>query len=162
MIYSISGELQKSYKLDETYVTHWLIDGLKVVGGSDCLTEWCVWFDKLDCCQIESSSYFFLCCPFFFFSLFAFSFSSVSFSPGSAIEAKIWGTGFVTLTKDLQFIATIDFEKPYQVKLKNPALSAPPACWSFIEPQLSADSTLEVRRWSGMRMCCIRFTIESE
>lgn len=60
------------------------------------------------------------------------------------IDCKIWGSGVVCITGDFQVIAVTNLAEPRSKKLANTGLTSPPVSWTFIEPQYSLSSNLEV------------------
>eukprot|EP01125_Pyxidicula_operculata_P003183 TRINITY_DN1353_c0_g1_i1.p1 TRINITY_DN1353_c0_g1~~TRINITY_DN1353_c0_g1_i1.p1 ORF type:complete len:840 (-),score=158.36 TRINITY_DN1353_c0_g1_i1:45-2564(-) len=61
------------------------------------------------------------------------------------LDAIIWGTGFVCITKQkFELYALLDFDSQIIIKLKNPVIKEPPKAWCIIEPQLSRSNNLEV------------------
>eukprot|EP01127_Copromyxa_protea_P012863 TRINITY_DN3386_c0_g4_i1.p1 TRINITY_DN3386_c0_g4~~TRINITY_DN3386_c0_g4_i1.p1 ORF type:complete len:829 (-),score=130.60 TRINITY_DN3386_c0_g4_i1:29-2515(-) len=76
-------------------------------------------------------------------------------SPG-IIDAKIWGTGLLVLTKNLKLFAVTDFESPYTIELKNPNLTEPPKSWVVMTPELSWNQQLEVYLATSTTVLCVR------
>ncbi len=60
------------------------------------------------------------------------------------IDCKIWGTGLVCLTGDLQLVAVTNFVEPRAKRLVDTGLTSPPTSWVVIEPQFTHSLNVEV------------------
>lgn len=73
------------------------------------------------------------------------------------VDAKIWGNGLVVLTRTLEVVAALDFDRTVYSRLQIPGTTLPfstfltmtgfqnmPTSWAIIEPQLSPTGTLQV------------------
>jgi len=63
---------------------------------------------------------------------------------GEILDALIWSSGFVVLTKSLRLYATTEKNDPRLRVLPETTLEAPPVTWCVIEPDLSPSKGLEV------------------
>jgi hypothetical protein len=62
------------------------------------------------------------------------------------LDVKIWGTGLVALTGELQLVAVTNVDdRPSQPRqLADPQLEAPPTSWTIVEPRHTLSKSVEV------------------
>jgi hypothetical protein len=78
------------------------------------------------------------------------------------LDAMIWESGLVCLSKNLQLYAMFDLDRdPFVIKLKDPNIQEPPLCWTVIEPRLLA-SLLQWRGESSETMMITPISREQE
>eukprot|EP01116_Phalansterium_solitarium_P018834 TRINITY_DN5113_c0_g4_i1.p2 TRINITY_DN5113_c0_g4~~TRINITY_DN5113_c0_g4_i1.p2 ORF type:complete len:859 (+),score=366.88 TRINITY_DN5113_c0_g4_i1:2904-5480(+) len=59
-------------------------------------------------------------------------------------DCRIWGSGLVVLTDDLQLLAVTNFAEPRPIRLHPPGLTAPPKTWAVLEPSQTQSLSVEV------------------
>jgi vacuolar protein sorting-associated protein 16 len=60
------------------------------------------------------------------------------------LDVRIWGTGLVALTGQLQLIAVTNLDEPRPRQLADPQLDARPTSWTLVEPRHTLSLNVEV------------------